>query len=126
MQKTRRLTVKEIAERLELEQVCCPRPDVPVSGIYIGDLLSWVMGRAKAGEAWLTIMSNQNVAAVAVLAELSCVILGENVRPSEELLASSEERGVNLLCTGWSIYELTWRLHNLIAGEEDSEPEASK
>jgi serine kinase of HPr protein (carbohydrate metabolism regulator) len=66
------------------------------------------------------------VAAVAVLAELSCVILGENVRPSEELLHASEERGVNLLCAGWSVYELTWRLHSLLSEEEGSESEARK
>lgn len=123
MHEAQQLTVKEIAERLGLELVCCPEPDCRVKGIYIGDLLSWVMGRAKAGEAWLTIMSNQNVAAVAVLAELSCVILGESVRPSEELLSAAELRGVNLLCTGLGIYELTWRLHSLISQGKDAEAE---
>ena len=27
-----------------------------VKGCYCGDLLSWVMGRAKADDAWLTVM----------------------------------------------------------------------
>jgi hypothetical protein len=121
MKKALETTVREIADRLGLEQVCCPEPDAVVKGVYIGDLLSWVMGRAKAGDAWLTIMSNQNVAAVAVLAELSCVIFGEGVRPSDELLAAARERNINLLCSGLSIYELAWKLHFYITGMETAQ-----
>ncbi len=112
------MTVSEIAGRLGLEIICAPAPDRPVQGVYIGDLLSWVMGRARAGEAWITIMSNQNVAAVAVLAELGCVILAENVRPSEELLEAAQQRGVNLLRADRSVYDLAWRLHRLLAEAE--------
>lgn len=35
-----------------------------VKGCYCGDLLSWVMGRAKADDAWLTVMGNVNAIAV--------------------------------------------------------------
>ena len=38
-----------------------------VKGCYCGDLLSWVMGRAKADDAWLTVMGNVNaIAEIAV------------------------------------------------------------
>ncbi len=57
-----------------------------MGGAYVGDLLSWVMGRAGSNSAWITIMSNVNVAAVAVLAELSMIILAENVKPDADLL----------------------------------------
>ena len=40
-----------------------------VKGCYCGDLLSWVMGRAKADDAWLTVMGNVNAIAVASLAD---------------------------------------------------------
>ena len=46
------------------EPLCLPEPDREITGVYIGDLLSWVMGRAKSGDAWLTIMSNINMKSV--------------------------------------------------------------
>ena len=48
------MTVKELANVMALQEFCLPEPGRRVSGGYVGDLLSWVMGRAKAGDAWLT------------------------------------------------------------------------
>ena len=50
-----------------------PDGDRDIDGVYIGDLLSWVMGRAQMDNAWITIMSNVNVIAVASLADGFCV-----------------------------------------------------
>ena len=55
--------------------------DREIGGVYIGDLLSWVMGRASADDAWITIMSNINVVAVASLADAACVLFAEGVVP---------------------------------------------
>lgn len=41
--------------------VATPETDREITGVYIGDLLSWVMGRAQSGDAWITIMSNANI-----------------------------------------------------------------
>lgn len=104
------MTVKELAQALSLNQILIPDPDRPVAGGYAGDLLSWVMGRAGEGCAWLTIMSNQNVAAVALMADLACVILTEGVAPDEALLHRAREQGVNLLGTADPTYETALRL----------------
>ena len=74
-----------------------PEPDREVTGGYAGDLLSWVMGRADAGDAWVTIMSNANIVAVASLADPSCVILAEGVEPDAGVTERAEAQGVNLL-----------------------------
>ena len=68
------------------------------------------MGRAEPGSAWFTIMSNQNVAAVAVMADLSCVILTEGVRPDPQLMEKAGAEGINLLGTALSTYEAAVRL----------------
>lgn len=99
------MTVAELAEKMELETFCLGEPDREICGAYCGDLLSWVMGRAEFGNAWFTIMSNQNVAAVAVMAEISCIVLTEGVKPDEQLLARAETEGLDLLGTGLSTYE---------------------
>lgn len=80
-------------------------PDRAVTGGYCGDLLSWVMGRAPADGAWLTIMSNLNVAAVASLTDVSCVVLTEGVRPDASLLQKAQAQGINLLGSAASTYE---------------------
>ena len=94
------MTVRELTEALSLTPFHLAQPDRPVSGGYAGDLLSWVLGRAGQDAAWLTIMSNQNVAAVALMAEVSCVILTEGVAPDGDLLRRAQEKGVNLLGAG--------------------------
>ena len=56
------MTVNELSSREEFSAVSMPEGEREISGVYIGDLLSWVMGRAKADNAWITIMSNINIA----------------------------------------------------------------
>ncbi|MDR3207381.1 MAG: hypothetical protein LBT60_03515 [Oscillospiraceae bacterium] len=85
-----------------------------VTGGYAGDLLSWVMGRAPGGAAWVTIMSNVNVAAVAVMADLPCVVLAEGVAPDEALQARALRENVALLGSPLGTYELCHRLHGLL------------
>ena len=67
------MTVNELAAVKGFNAVSLPEGDREISGVYIGDLLSWVMGRAKAGDAWITIMSNINIVAVAQTAGLKGV-----------------------------------------------------
>ena len=90
------MTVKELAEGLALECVCMPEPGREVEGGYTGDLLSWVMGRAQAGDAWITIMSNQNIVAVATLTDVALIILAEDVRPDPGVAELAERKGINL------------------------------
>jgi len=110
----RPLTAAEIAGALKFDRVCEGDGGRRVSGVYIGDLLSWVMGRAARDSAWITIMSNVNVAAVAVLTEVSMVILAEGVGPDADLLKRAVREGLNVYSRPMSAYELAWRLHGLL------------
>ncbi len=108
------MTVSELANKLSLEVIILPDPDRPVSGGYVGDLLSWVMGRAQADEAWITIMSNQNVAAVAALVDVSCVIFAEGVKPDSDLMKKAELQGINLLATERSSFRTAVELGGVL------------
>ena len=77
------MKVCDIAEKLSLKPLSVADSSREVTGVYIGDLLSWVMGRADCGDAWITIMSNINIVAVASLADVACIILAEGVCPTE-------------------------------------------
>ena len=100
------MTVNKLVNVASLTAVTVPEPDREVSGAYIGDLLSWVMGRATEGNAWITIMSNINVIAVASLADLSCVILAEGVTLDEGVASTAALKGINVLSTEKSAYEI--------------------
>ena len=96
------------------EEIALPEGDREIDGVYIGDLLSWVMGRAKADNAWITIMSNINVIAVAVLADVSCVILAEGASLPEDIIAQAKVKGVNVLGSPLPIYETALKLSALV------------
>jgi hypothetical protein len=108
------MTVQQLIEGLALTPYHVDDPDRPVTGGYCGDLLSWVMGRAPAGCAWLTIMSHVNVAAVAALADAACVILTEGVAPDPGLLQKAQTQGITLLGSGLSTYSCAARLARLL------------
>ena len=108
------MTVTELKNELALTEFCLPDPDREVENGYAGDLLSWVMGRATPGSAWLTVMSNANVCAVAVMADISCVILVEGVTPDEDLLARCKTQGINLLGANDTAFRLAARLSSSI------------
>ena len=104
------MNVKKLAEKLGFEAPCMPEGDREVSGVYVGDLLSWVMGRAGQGNVWITIISNLNIVAVATLSDVSCILLAEGVVLDDEVRGVAEGRGVNVLRTTLSAYEAAIRL----------------
>lgn len=101
------MKVSELAEKLQLE-VLTQDGDLTsdVTGCYIGDLLSWVMGRAMEGDAWVTVMSNVNIVAVASLSNVACIILAESVTPDADVLAKANAQGINILRSALSGFEI--------------------
>ena len=99
------MTVNELMTACGFEAICLPDPDREVNGAYVGDLLSWVMGRAQEDNAWVTIMSNINVIAVASLSDVACVILAEGVTLDDELKATAEQKEINVLKTELPAFE---------------------
>ncbi len=99
------MTVTEIATACGFEPLLLPDPTREIGGAYAGDLLSWVMGRAKEDDLFVTIMTNVNVVAVAALAELSCVVFAEGVPIGDEILDAARQKGINLLRSNLPMYE---------------------
>ncbi len=107
------MTVRELAEALTLQAITLPDEDREVEGVYIGDLLSWVMGRAQSGQVWLTIMSNLNIVAVATLSDVACILLCEGVEPDAAVVETARGKDVNILASPLSAYELAKELAKL-------------
>lgn len=108
------MTVKQLVQTLALEVLCEGDADKAVTGAYCGDLLSWVMGRAQSGDAWVTVMGNVNAVAVAVLADVACVILAEESPLDDAAKQRAEMQGVWVLRSEKNSYQLCTDLSRLL------------
>ena len=108
------MKIKDLSRLDGIRPVNIADPEREVDGVYIGDLLSWVMGKAESGNAWITIMNNVNVLAVATLTDVSCVILAEGVTLDEEVLELARAKEINVLCAEAPIYETALMLSDVI------------
>ena len=108
------MTVNELCEKSGFEAVVLADGEREVGGCYVGDLLSWVMGRAKADDAWITIMSNVNIVAVAALADVSCIILSEGVVLDSDIIETAKQKEINILYSAKPSYETAVIVSELI------------
>ena len=101
------MKVSELIEILNLEILTSSDfTDRDITGCYIGDLLSWVMGKAKQGDAWITIMNNINIVAVAELTDVSCIILSEGVSAGEDIVKKADGEDIIILKSDKTSYDL--------------------
>ena len=89
-------------------------PELPVDREitcgYCCDLLSWVMGHGEEGMAWVTVQTHMNVVAVAVLAEMACVILPEGIIMEGDSLQKAKDEGMMVLSSPLTAYEICGRM----------------
>lgn len=109
------MTVANFAKESGFRDICIPSPEREIVGVYIGDLLSWVMGKAEPDNAWITIMSNINIVAVSTLVDISCIILAEDVVPDADALDAARNKGVNILSTSLSAYDAAIKLSEMLS-----------
>jgi len=108
------MTVENFASCSQFEILAMPSPEREIDGAYVGDLLSWVMGRASEGNLWITIMTNVNVVAVAMLREISAIVLAEGVDVDAEVLEAARAKGVNVLRTPLQSYDAAKKIAAII------------
>ena len=88
---------------------------------YCGDLLSEVMGNAPAGCAWMTVQGHQNIVAVAVLREMSAIVLTGGQKPDEETIQKADQEGIPILESPDSSFRLAGQLFEAGVGNPDDE-----
>ena len=88
--------------------------DNEVTGGYVSDLLSDVMGHAQEGQAWITLQNHMNVVAIASLKDLPCVILVKGIEPSAEVKEKAKAEGIALLGSKEQTFSLTGKLYQIV------------
>ena len=84
-----------------------------VSGAYVSDLLSDVMGNARENQLWITLQVHQNVMAIASLKDLAAVILVKGLQPHENTIHHSNEEQIPLLSTTDSTFDISGKLFEI-------------
>ena len=78
LRKGNNMKVSEIL-KLSLKQINDVDLSNEIEGVYIGDLLSFVMANGKTGALWLTVQKHLNVIAVADLNDFAGIIFVQNI-----------------------------------------------
>ncbi|MCI9575479.1 MAG: hypothetical protein HFJ84_02150 [Clostridiales bacterium] len=107
------MTVHELQEACGLSILICEEPErlqQEITGCYIGDFLSWAMGKIAAGNVWITVMGNVNALAVAALTDAACIILAEGASLDEEAVQKAKQQGILVLAAEQSSYQLAVRI----------------
>lgn len=107
------MKIEDFSNKLNLETLYEIGKDMLVDGVYIGDLLSIVMAKAKKNYVWITIQTHINVIAVAELLDLSCIIVVENMDVEEETLIKAKELNIPVFKTKESAYNIATKLYEL-------------
>lgn len=102
------MTVNQIAAKIDGSVLVAANKEI--NSFYCGDFLSRVISKAPAGCGWLTIMNNINVAGVAVMADISLVILCEGEKADEKLLDRCKKEEIALIETKLPIFDCCVRL----------------
>lgn len=105
------MKVSELARLIEAKSLTPEvTEDKDVKCGYTCDLLSWVMAHGAEGMAWTTVQIHMNVIAVAVLAEMACVILPESIEMPQESLKKAAEEGLAVLQSPLTAFAICGRM----------------
>ena len=105
------MKVSELRELIQAENMTpALSEDREITSGYACDLLSWVMAHGDEGMAWVTVQTHMNVIAVAVLSEMACIVLPENIRMEAESLQKANDEGMAVLTSPLTAYEICGRM----------------
>ncbi|WP_313340502.1 DRTGG domain-containing protein [Sedimentibacter sp.] len=107
------MKILDFSNKLNLDPLYETSKDIEIDGVYIGDLLSIVMAKAKKNYVWITIQTHINTVAVAELLDLSCIIVVENMEVEEETLNKARELNIPVFKTKASAYETAVKLYEI-------------
>lgn len=111
----KKLRVRDLVATLQLEVLSGSKGlDREVTGAYVCDLLSDVMGNSKEGQIWITLQTHKNVMAIASLRDLSAVILINACKPDANTVTQSERENIPMLGTKAPAFEIAGKLYELI------------
>lgn len=103
------MTVKQLCQELSLKTLV-DGDNKEISGCYISDLLSRVMGSCKEGDVWITVQTSLNMVAVALMIDAACVIFPEGLTAPPDVLSKAKEEGLTVFASKETAFELAKKI----------------
>ena len=88
--------------------------DAEITKPFCCDLLSVAMGKAPAGNCWVTVMANMNTLAVAVLTEVACIVLAEGMKLDDTCLQKAVQQGITVFQTAEPVFDAALKVQRLL------------
>ncbi len=104
------MTVRELAEKFDMQIVSEGDIKREIKDCYLCDMLSFVMAKAKEGDAWITVQTNINVVAVASLADCACVIIPEEIVVEDATLQKARQQEITILRARQTAFEIAYEI----------------
>ncbi len=104
------MKLAELKELLNGEIVTDSFEIESINGVFVGDLLSVVMGKAQESCVWVTIQSHINIIAVASLVDMSVIIVCESYKVDEDAIKKANEEEIPIITTSLSEFEVCEKL----------------
>lgn len=108
------MRANELSELLGFEQLARAAEETEITGVYCCDLLSFAMGRAPKGSAWVTVMGNVNIVAVASLADVALIVVADGAAVDEATKQKATEQGIALYKSKLPVYETANAIDRLL------------
>jgi predicted transcriptional regulator len=111
------MTVSEMVKRLGLSvESGGDGLNREITGAYVSDLLSDVMGNANEGQLWITLQVHKNTIAIASLKELAAIILVKGLKPNSDCASQSDDEKIPILSSPKSTFEVSGELYKILKG----------
>ncbi|MBO7224819.1 MAG: serine kinase [Bacteroidales bacterium] len=114
------MKLKEVIATLNLNVFTCKQYlEKEVEGGYVSDLLSDVLGNAKADQIWITLQTHKNIVAIAHLKGLSAVVLVKGLVPNQDTIQKAEEEKIVLLGSEKQTFDLVGEMTVLFSQNKE-------
>lgn len=107
--------VRDMALEVRSCEECLQRD---ITGAYVSDLLSDVMGNSREGNVWITLQTHMNIVAVAGLKNLAGIIIVGGRRPEDEIIQKANKEKVAILTTPMPAFETAGKLYQMLSPTE--------
>ncbi len=85
--------------------------DTELTNVFTSDMLSFVMANGQAGAIWVTVMCNPNSIAVAMLADMPCIVFAGDINVDSDTLRKAQDQGITVLLSKEPVFETAMKLY---------------
>jgi hypothetical protein len=110
-----KVNVADLLAAIDGEIVTNTTPEeLNITGGYVSDLLSDVMGNAREGDLWITIMRHLNVVAVASLTGVAAIVFAKGIVPAEAVITKANDEGICLITSNKETFDTAGIVYALL------------